>query len=199
MAFSQRDGLANRVWTYSAASVGGSFLPWLEQRGTGACPPQCPSGGRTGGGGRGLGCLVRWCQWKSFVARGEALTRGISFKLPRCQGSSFLEKRTRTCGCSAFWQKRLLELFGRWQSDASFPANHFEVRNSKANEKVCLTWCSGEGDPYKILAGLIQMVLPCLVGAIVRFKGCISLSSSFFKFEWTGGVGPFLPVPQQPI
>lgn len=56
-------------------------------------------------------------------------------------------------------------------------------------------WCSGEGDPYKILAGFIQMALLHL-RATTRFKACISLFSSFFSFASTG-VGPFLPIPQR--
>lgn len=55
-------------------------------------------------------------------------------------------------------------------------------------------WCS-EGNPCKILAGFIQRVLLHL-RATRRFKGCISLSSSFFSFAPTG-LGPFLPIPQR--
>lgn len=78
-------------------------------------PSQSPRGGRAGVAGRGLGCSMGWCQWKSFVESGAVLPWVSSFGLQvtKIPGIFFLEKRSRTCDSSAFWQKRLLEFFGQ--------------------------------------------------------------------------------------
>lgn len=77
----------NRVWTYSAASVAGSFLPWWEQRVT-ALAPSVSEWQEDRGGWHRLGDSTsgRASRWEGQRWPGGFLS---GCKLLRCQGSSF--------------------------------------------------------------------------------------------------------------